>query len=62
MSVTGACFNCKKTASDEFFCFGCLSYICDDCSADWSIADAKMGSHNKKDHLFEAEIDEEEEP
>lgn len=47
------CFNCEKTVTDDMYCSGCKSYICEECRAGYSIAAAFPGNHDREDHLVD---------
>lgn len=52
---SGLCFNCGKSCTSDFYCFGCKTYVCDKCEAGYSKATAAMHGHVKEDHLVESE-------
>ncbi len=31
VEVPGNCFRCGKQIDEEFYCYGCTEYVCDDC-------------------------------
>ena len=47
---TSTCFNCGKLLSEDNYCFGCKSFVCDDC--DLRQYSGRVGSHPKEDHLI----------
>lgn len=49
-TTEGKCFNCSKPATEEYYCSGCKSYVCDACTKDPTV----MGfGHPPEDHLNE---------
>ena len=51
--IDGECFNCGKRCSQDFYCYGCNEYVCDDCGTGYSLASAKGSGHDPEDHLME---------
>lgn len=51
----GPCFSCGKETSDDNYCFGCRSFVCESCDKSHG---ELFGSHAPKDHLSEPEEDE----
>lgn len=45
----GKCFNCKKDVTQDDYCYGCSSYVCDGC--DERGANGAAGIHLPEDHL-----------
>jgi len=42
----GKCYFCGKEVDDEFYCYGCKEYICEDHLG----YDPPMGEHHPEDH------------
>ena len=55
------CTHCNKNTDKNQFCYGCKTYVCDNCEVAWSVAAAGFGGHAPEDHLEKAEEEEEEE-
>lgn len=56
----GKCFNCGKPTGKEGFCFGCKSYVCEEC--DKAAKDGGLfGAHQAADHLVDPDLLEEQE-
>lgn len=51
------CAKCEAEVTEDMFCYGCKSYVCEACDAEvaWSIADAGMGGHSLEDHFIDAD-------
>lgn len=51
---SGKCFNCDRDVPSNCYCYGCNSYVCEDCEAGFSIATA-LGSckHHPESHLID---------
>ncbi len=49
------CVHCNKDTDEDHFCYGCKTYVCDECEAGWSVAEASGGGHTPKDHLEAAD-------
>ena len=53
------CDECSGPATEDDYCYGCASHICEECADEvsWSVADATMGTHEMSDHFEEADIE-----
>ncbi len=52
------CYFCDKPCTDEMYCYGCGSYICDDCA---DKREAPWGKHSPDDHELVEDNEEEDE-
>lgn len=50
----GFCFNCSAPLDDDYFCYGCEEFVCDECNVSGA-----WGDHTAEDHLI-ADWDDEE--
>lgn len=55
VSPGGNCFNCGLLQASDRFCFGCGTFVCDNCEI-W----APFGRHCKDDHINLPEVNLEE--
>jgi len=40
------CYFCKKEVSDDYYCYGCDEYVCDDCDKEPELGE----DHEVEDH------------
>lgn len=46
------CFNCEKQCGEDSYCFGCKSFVCEDCDVS-AASGGLMGPHAREEHLKE---------
>lgn len=51
----GNCFNCGKSVGKGMYCYGCKSFVCDDCDVALGSLPIGVGNHTKEDHLASPE-------
>lgn len=50
----GTCYFCGTPLDDDYMCFGCGEYICDDCD----MTGACMGNHSPECHeTYDTDLD-----
>jgi hypothetical protein len=53
LPTEGPCFHCEEPCTSDNYCFGCKSFICEECDRE-----QQMGfGHDPSDHLLEEERD-----
>ena len=47
--IKGNCYFCSKELTEEYWCYGCLNFVCDDCDNDLPVGKHKVEMHKEEE-------------